>query len=57
MHDGIRDVGITLPVLLARLRGKYVVPTNILQQQAKLDAFLEEFNNERPHEALQMRFP
>jgi transposase InsO family protein len=30
---------------------------NILQQQAKLDAFLEEFNNERPHEALQMRCP
>ena len=25
---------------------------NSLQQQAKFDAFLEEFNNERPHEAL-----
>ena len=26
---------------------------NLLQQQAKFDAFLEEFNNERPHEALE----
>jgi len=25
---------------------------NLLQQQAKFDAFLQEFNNERPHEAL-----
>lgn len=30
---------------------------NILQQQAKFDAFLEEFNNERPHEALHMKCP
>jgi transposase InsO family protein len=30
---------------------------NILQQQAKFDAFLEEFNNERPHEALAMKCP
>jgi len=30
---------------------------NLLQQQAKFDAFLEEFNNERPHEALQMKYP
>ena len=30
---------------------------NILQQQAKFDAFLEEFNNERPHEALAMKSP
>lgn len=30
---------------------------NILQQQAKFDAFLEEFNNERPHEALEMKCP
>lgn len=30
---------------------------NILQQQAKLDAFIEEFNNERPHEALNMKYP
>ena len=25
---------------------------NILQQQAKLDDFVEDVNNERPHEAL-----
>src|SRR5262249_51737172 len=30
---------------------------NILQQQAKFDTFLEEFNYERPHEALGMRCP
>ena len=30
---------------------------NILQQQATFDAFVEEFNTERPHEALDMRFP
>lgn len=30
---------------------------NILQQQAKFDAFVEEFNNERPHEALKMKYP
>jgi transposase InsO family protein len=31
--------------------------TNLLQQQAKFDAFLEEFNQERPHEALAMKCP
>src|SRR5271155_3743129 len=30
---------------------------NLLQQQAKFDAFLEEFNQERPHEALAMQCP
>ena len=30
---------------------------NILQQQAKFDDFIEEFNGERPHEALQMKCP
>jgi hypothetical protein len=30
---------------------------NLLQQQAKFDDFLEEFNTERPHEALAMKFP
>lgn len=30
---------------------------NSLQQQAKFDDFVEEFNNERPHEALSMRCP
>ena len=30
---------------------------NSLQQQAKFDAFLEEFNTERPHEALHMQCP
>src|SRR5260370_6999479 len=30
---------------------------NILQQQAKFDTFVEEFNNERPHEALDMKCP
>ena len=30
---------------------------NFLQQQAKFDAFIEEFNNERPHQALDMKCP
>ena len=30
---------------------------NIFQQQAKFDAFVDEFNNERPHEALEMKCP
>jgi len=30
---------------------------NFLQQQAKFDAFLEEYNRERPHEALAMQCP
>lgn len=30
---------------------------NALQQQAKFDAFVDEFNNERPHEALEMKCP
>ena len=30
---------------------------NLLQQQAKFDTFLEEFNHERPHEALEMKCP
>lgn len=30
---------------------------NFLQQQAKFDEFIDEFNNERPHEALDMQYP
>ena len=30
---------------------------NVFQQQAKFDSFIEEFNNERPHEALEMKMP
>jgi len=30
---------------------------NLLQQQAKFDSFITEFNNERPHEALNMKCP
>jgi transposase InsO family protein len=30
---------------------------NSLQQQAKFDLFIDEFNNERPHEALNMKCP
>lgn len=30
---------------------------NMLQQQARFDAFREEYNSERPHEALDMRTP
>lgn len=31
--------------------------TNLLQQQERFDAFVEEFNHERPHEALAMKRP
>jgi putative transposase len=30
---------------------------NFLQQQARFDKFIEVFNNERPHEALEMKCP
>ena len=30
---------------------------NILQQQAKFDEFVTEYNEERPHESLEMKFP
>lgn len=30
---------------------------NLLQQQATFDGFVDEFNNERPHEALGMKYP
>jgi len=30
---------------------------NLLQQQEKFDAFMEEFNTQRPHQALDMKFP
>ena len=30
---------------------------NFLQQQAKFDGFIDEYNNERPHQALAMRLP
>jgi hypothetical protein len=31
--------------------------SNLLQQQERFDAFVEEFNRERPHEALEMKRP
>ena len=30
---------------------------NLFQQQGKFDAFVEEYNTERPHEAIGMKFP
>lgn len=30
---------------------------NFLQQQEKFDVFIDEYNNERPHEALEMHYP
>jgi hypothetical protein len=32
-------------------------PANFLQQQARFDKFIEVFNKERPHEALDMKCP
>lgn len=31
--------------------------TNLLQQQEKFDSFIEEFNTQRPHQALEMKCP
>jgi putative transposase len=31
--------------------------TNVLQQQARFDAFIDRFNHERPHQALGMKVP
>jgi len=31
--------------------------SNVLQQQARFDAFVERFNQERPHQALGMKVP
>jgi hypothetical protein len=41
------------------LKGETTRPPgmNFLQQQARFDAFVEEFNTERPHEALAMKRP
>lgn len=30
---------------------------NLFQQQAKFDTFIDEFNTQRPHEALEMKYP
>ena len=30
---------------------------NVLQQQARFDAFIQHFNHERPHQALDMHLP
>ena len=30
---------------------------NVLQQQARFDTFLDQFNRERPHQALGMKVP
>jgi len=30
---------------------------NLLQQQSKFDSFIDEYNNERPHEAIAMKYP
>jgi transposase InsO family protein len=32
-------------------------PQNLLQQQARFDAFVRQYNEERPHQALDMRVP
>lgn len=41
------------------LKKETVLPSaeNILQQQMRFDDFIEEFNTERPHQALQMKTP
>jgi putative transposase len=42
---------------IRNLRNRKPAGRNFLQQQAKFDDFLEIFNQERPHEALDMKCP
>jgi transposase InsO family protein len=51
-HGRHERMQLTLKKEATRPPGK-----NILQQQARFDAFVSEFNQERPHEALNMKVP
>ena len=39
------------------LKTEATKPANILQQQARFDAFVRRYNQERPHQALGMQVP
>jgi hypothetical protein len=43
-----------MPARPARASSLAQTAPNVLQQQARFDAFLSQFNQERPHQALQM---
>ncbi len=52
MHGRLERMHLTLKKEATRPPGM-----NSLQQQARLDPFVSEFNEERPHEALAMKMP
>ena len=43
--------------LTLKTRGDQTGRANVLQQQARFDAFVERYNHERPHQALGMHVP
>lgn len=47
------------PTKLLTLKREATKPPgyNFLQQQSKFDDFIDEYNHERPHQALQMKYP
>jgi transposase len=58
-HWGARKIR---ELLIRKLAGDVRIPAKstvhaVLQQQARFDAFMSEFNDERPHEAIQMKAP
>ena len=64
MHDGlmaaVASTGARVQQTMMDNSGRRRRPAagmNSLQQQARFDAFLAEFNTERPHEALAMKTP
>jgi transposase InsO family protein len=51
-HNGLHE---GMHLILKRGGAPRPADARILQQQAKFDSFIEEFNNERPHKALAMQ--
>ena len=50
-HDNALELRLAPPEQIAAAQ------ENLLQQQEKFDAFIDEFNTQRPHQALDMKFP
>jgi hypothetical protein len=57
--EGRNIDGKLLYVLIWTLKKEATKPAslNFLQEQARFDKFIEVFDNERPHEALDMKCP
>ena len=59
IRPGHRSKTVAMSACTVRSKTKPRIPAgaNSLQQQSKFDGFCEEFNNERPHQALYMKCP